>query len=230
MQSGMARRAAEPDIARVAAAIGDPTRAAMLTALLDGAPLAAGELARRAGVAPSTASGHITRLLDDGLIVRRIEGRRRYHVLAGENVAGALEALACIAPSTGKGDSSMNGLRFARTCYDHLAGVLGIAVTGALIERGILSRGMTELRPAGSEWLHDLGIDVDALRAKRRTFVRPCLDWSERRNHVAGAVGAAIADVALERRWVVRLEGTRGLRLTLRGREGLYRALGLEVP
>lgn len=226
----MARTSAEPDIARVAAAIGDPTRAAMLTALLDGAPLSAGELARRGGVAPSTASGHITRLLDDGLIVRRTEGRRRYHVLAGEDVAGALEALACIAPPTGKGDPSLTGLRFARTCYDHLAGALGIAVTDALVERGIVSRGITELRPIGVEWLRGLGVDIDALRAKRRAFVRPCLDWSERRDHVAGAVGAAIADVALERRWVIRLDGSRGLRLTLRGREGFYRALGLELP
>src|SRR5690606_16107598 len=184
------RTTAEPNIARVAAAIGDPTRASMLTALLDGKALTAGELARRAGVAPSTATGHIMRLLDDGLIARRVAGRRRYHVLAGEDVAAALEALACISPATANGDRALDGLRFARTCYDHLAGVLGVAVTGALVERGIVSRGMTELSTTGTDWLRGFGIDADALRTKRRAFVRPCLDWSERRDHVAGAVGA----------------------------------------
>ena len=202
----------------------------MLAALLDGEPLTAGELARRAAVAPSTVSGHIMRLLDDGLITRRTAGRRRYHVLAGPDVADALEALARISPVTGNGDPAFAGLRFARTCYDHLAGVVGVAVTGALVERGVVKRHMTELGSSGADWLRGIGVDVDALRARRRSFVRPCLDWSERRDHVAGAVGAAIADVALERRWVVRLDGTRGLRLTVRGREGFYRALGLELP
>lgn len=170
------------------------------------------------------------RLLDGGLITQRTAGRHRYHVLAGEDVAAALEAPARIAPSTGNGGREADGLRFARTCYDHLAGVLGVAVTGALVERDIVSRGLTELSAAGTDWLRGLGVDADALRAKRRALLRPCLDWSERRDHVAGAVGAAIADVALTRRWVVRLDGTRGLRLTLRGREGFYRALGLELP
>jgi DNA-binding transcriptional ArsR family regulator len=220
---------AEPDIGRVAAAIGDRTRAAMLAALLDGEALSAGELARRAGVAPSTATGHITRLLDEGLILRRTSGRRRYHVLAGEDVAAALEALARIAPPAVKGNQSQHALRFARTCYDHLAGALGVAVSSALVERGIISHGMTELSTAGDEWLRGLGIEWDALRTTRRVLVRPCLDWSERRNHVAGAVGAAIAGIAIARRWVIRVEGTRGLRLTLRGREGFYRALGLEL-
>lgn len=221
---------AEPDIARVAAAIGDRTRASMLTALLDGEALTAGALARRAGVAPSTATGHITRLLDDRLIVRRTAGRRRYHVLAGEDVAAALEALARISPSIRDGMQSQDALRFARTCYDHLAGALGVTVGDALVERGVVSSGMTELSAAGSDWLRGLGVDVEGLRTKRRTLVRPCLDWSERRDHVAGAVGAVIADIAIARRWVVRLDGTRGLRLTLRGREGFYRALGLELP
>jgi DNA-binding transcriptional ArsR family regulator len=220
---------AEPDIARVAAAIGDRTRASMLTALLDGVALTAGELARRSGVAPSTATGHITRLLDDGLIVRRTAGRSRYHVLAGEDVAAALEALARISPSLRNGAHPQDAIRYARTCYDHLAGTLGVAVSDALVERGVVSRGMTELSDAGTDWLRGLDVDIDELRAKRRTLVRPCLDWSERRDHVAGAVGAAIADIAIARRWVVRLDGTRGLRLTLRGREGLYRALGLEL-
>jgi len=223
----------EPDIARVAAAIAEPARAAMLVALLGGEPLAATVLARRAGVAPSTASEHLTRLVEDGLIARRSVGRHRYHTLAGDDVAEALEALARIAPSAmaaaAAGPSEQRALRFARTCYDHLAGALGVLLTDTLIARGFIGAKAFDVTAAGEGWLDGLEIDVAGLRAKRRSFVRPCLDWSERRDHLAGAVGAAIARTALERRWLVRMDGTRALRLTLRGREGLYRALGVEI-
>lgn len=233
----------EPDLARVAGVIGEPARAAMLAALLGGESLPAGELARCAGVARSTASEHLARLVDSGLITRRRSGRHRYYALAGEDVAAALEALLRIAPpSAGTAGRRGGGgrrvreesgekraLRYARTCYDHLAGRLGVLLTDALLERGLISAPGYEVTEAGEEWLRTLDIDVGALREGRRALARPCLDWSERRDHLAGAVGAAIAATMIERRWLVRTDGTRAVRLTLRGREALYRGLALEI-
>jgi DNA-binding transcriptional ArsR family regulator len=223
----------QPDLASVAGLIGQPARAAMLNALLGGQWLTASELARRAGVAAATASEHLARLVDAGLVVRRRSGRHRYHALAGPDVAAALEALGRI--SAGHATAPRGGLpadgalRFARTCYDHLAGELGVLLTDTLVERGLVAPTGADVTPSGDAWLRDLGIDAQALRATRRTHVRFCLDWSERRDHLAGAVGAAITASLLERRWIVRLDGTRAVRLTPRGRDSLYRALALDV-
>jgi DNA-binding transcriptional ArsR family regulator len=222
----------DADLVHVAAVIGEPARAAMLSALLGGQELSAGELARRAGVAPATASVHLARLVAGGLVSRRQEGRHRYYALAGADVAAALEALARLSPPEARLRAASNtptdALRFARTCYDHLAGTLGVRITDAMLERGLIrGRDAFEMTDAGEAWLSAFGIDVAALAQSRRALVRPCLDWTERRHHLAGSVGAAIATTMLERRWVVRMDGTRAVRLTLRGREGLYRALGV---
>ena len=226
------RTRAEPDLALVAGVIGEPARAAMLTAMLGGQPLAAGELARRAGVTAATASAHLARMVEHGLVSRRNAGRHRYYELANGDVAAALEALARVAALEAGNDVRLtrnDELRFARTCYDHLAGRLGVLLTQALLERGLIQGSGFELTTAGGDWLARLGIDVATLRQSRRTLSRPCLDWSERRDHLAGAAGAAITGALLERGWLVRLPGTRALRLTLRGREGLYRWIGLEI-
>ncbi len=222
----------EPELARLAATIGEPTRVAMLAAMLGGQALPAGELARRAGVAPATASAHLLRMMESGLITRRSSGRHRYYALAGADVAAALEALARIAPvESNHAQRASNGsLRFARTCYDRLAGTLGVLLTDTLMQKGlILGSSDCELTAQGQEWLCNFGIDMPALRASRRPVVRACLDWSERRDHLAGAVGTALLQTLLVRRWLVRVTGTRAVRLTLRGREGLYRTLGLEL-
>ncbi|MGH8436763.1 MAG: ArsR/SmtB family transcription factor [Pseudomonas sp.] len=224
----------EPDLARVAGLMGEPTRAAMLASLLGGQALAAGELARRAGVTAATASAHLARLLESGLLTCRRSGRHRYYELANGDVAAALEALARVAAPVAAGNPAQakgsGELRFARTCYDHLAGKLGLLLTETMLERGLIcGRTGFELTTAGDAWLVTLGIDVQALRTTRRILARPCMDWSERRNHLAGAAGAAIANALLERGWLARLPGTRALRLSLRGREGLYRSLGLEI-
>ena len=221
------------ELARVAGMIGDPTRAAMLGALLGGEALPAGELARRAGIAPATATSHLARLVEHGLLLPRRSGRHRYFTLASADVAAALEALGRITPSrrdAAANEQAPNGsIRFARTCYDHLAGVLGVMVTDRLLERRfIVGTDSYEVTTAGAGWLESLGVDVDGLRRARRVVARPCLDWTERRDHLAGGVGAAIASVMLARRWITRVEGTRAVRLTLRGREGLFRTLGLE--
>src|SRR5690606_3177601 len=167
---------AEPDLSRIAMEIGEPARAAMLSALMGGVPLAAGELARRAGVSASTASGHLARMVEAGLVRRRTDGRRRYYALASADVAAALEALARIAPPH-RGAKSERAedaaFRFARTCYDHLAGALGVRVTDTLLERGIIAGRGFEVTEAGEDWLREQGIDVVALRARRRTLSRP---------------------------------------------------------
>jgi DNA-binding transcriptional ArsR family regulator len=227
----MGERTIAPDVALAAGAIGEPARAAMLMALLGGEALSAGELARRAGIAPGTATAHLARLLEAGLVSRRVAGRRRMFELADDHVAAALEALARISPaSVQRSDSgSRDALRFARTCYDHLGGALAMAVVDAMVARGLLERRTYELRKDGASWLSTLDIDAAELGRQRRHLTRPCLDWSERRDHLAGAVGAALLSTMLERRWIVRQEGTRAVRLTLRGREGLHRALGLDA-
>ena len=222
-----------PDIAAVARTIGEPARATILSALLGGQWLTAGELARIARIAPPTASEHLGRLAAAQLIVDRRSGRYRYFALAGPEVAAALESLARVAerpsaiasPRTPDDDA----LRNARSCYDHLAGRLGVALTRVLHERGLIAGAGLEVTTRGEAELPRLGVDVASLRSGRRPLTRACLDWSERQDHLAGAVGAALLSSMLERGWLVRLEGSRALRLTLRGREGLYRALGVDL-
>lgn len=224
---------ADVDIARVATVIGDRARAAMLSALHEGRPLPGGELARRAGIASSTASEHLARLVDAGLVRAERRGRHRFYALAGDDVARAWEALAVIAPPkevrTLRAASVGAALAQARTCYDHLAGRLGVAVTDALVAAGALDdRGGGLALGDERAPLVELGVDVGALNGRRPLVLR-CVDWSERRPHVAGAVGAAIAASFLERRWIERLPSTRAVRVTDAGRTGLARALGLDL-
>ena len=213
----------DADIAPVAALLGDPARAAIVTALNDGRALPAGELARRAGIAPSTASEHLARLVDGGLLAVEPSGRHRYFRIASPEVAHAVESLAVLAPSRparSLRDAAIgDALAAARTCYDHLAGALGVALTDALLrERAIVERdGAFALGPQAATVLEPLGLEPAALPG-RRPATRRCLDWSERRPHLAGALGAALCERALDRRWVERLPGSRAVRLTPAGR------------
>ena len=225
----------EVDLAAVAAMIADPSRAAMLNALFGGEPLTAGELARRAGIAPSTATGHLARLEAGGLIVSVRDGRTRRVRLAGPEVARALEALAAIAPPARprglKEWQHGEALRGARSCYDHLAGVAGVALADALVARGVLEpgEGAFAITPRGEDELAAFGLDVPALHGARRATARACLDWSERRPHVAGALGAALLDELLRRRWLRRRTDGRALTLTAAGGDGLAAAFGVEL-
>jgi DNA-binding transcriptional ArsR family regulator len=220
---------ADADVAPVAALLGDPARARMVQALHDGRELPAGELARRAGIAASTASEHLARLVDGGLLAAQRTGRHRYYRLAGAEVARAVEALAAIAPPrrprTLREATVGDALADARTCYDHLAGRLGVALADALVERGaVIDQGDAyALGPGAASVLELLGID--ALPARRPPVLR-CLDWSERRPHLAGGLGAALCTHAIASGWVERLPTSRAVRVTPAGRKA-FASLGL---
>jgi DNA-binding transcriptional ArsR family regulator len=221
-----------PVVTDVAALLGDPSRAAMLDALMDGDARPAGELARRAGVAPSTASEHLMRLVEGRLLVVEPRGRERRYRLASADVAEVLEALSRLgseAPVNSlRAAGRTEALRAARTCYDHLAGRFGVAVTEALVARDVLDirDGSFALTDDGEVFLVNLGVDVAGARAHKRVFARACLDWSERRPHLAGALGAALADAALDQGWVRRRPNDRALRVTPKGAAELRELLG----
>jgi DNA-binding transcriptional ArsR family regulator len=212
---------AEPDISAIAAAIGEPARERMLQALMDGRALTATELAVEAGVAASTASSHVARLERAGLVTRTVQGRHRYFRIATGTIAELLEGMMGIAAGrrtvrTGPRDEA---LRRARVCYDHLAGERAIVLLERLRERRLVrgDGGFLELTADGESWLGSIGIDLDALRGKRRPLVRSCLDWSERRDHLAGAVGAAVLDRLLALRLATRDPVGRALAISSRG-------------
>jgi DNA-binding transcriptional ArsR family regulator len=202
------------DLAAVAALFGDPARAAMLGALADGRALPAGELARRAGVHPATATAHLRRLVDGGLVRVRVQGRHRYHELAGPQVAMVLEALAQIAPAAPvrslRQHRGAAALAEARSCYDHLAGRRGVELRDRLLAAGALADtdGRDHvLTAAGERLVAGLGVDPDELRSGRRVFARSCLDWTQRRPHLAGALPAALTARFLALGWLVRGSG-----------------------
>lgn len=210
----------EPDFATIAALIGEPSRALILGALLSGEALPASELAYRAHVTPQTASSHLAKLLDANLLNVTATGRHRYYSLKNHDVARILESLQLIAPplkpQTVRTSKISPDLCQARTCYDHLAGKLGVSFTHALIEREYLEleEQNYNLTPKGVAWFDAWGIDVEPLKKNRRKFAYACLDWSERRFHIAGSLGAVITELFFEKGWVKRLPHTRALQIT----------------
>ena len=223
----------EPRFAKIASMIGDPTRARMLSALMGGEFLAAGELAAAGGVSPQTASMHIAKLLDAELIVLRTQGRHRYVRLAGEEVAHALEALSFVAErSSANADKWAQGayrpLKAARTCYSHLAGELGVALFDGLLRRGTIvpDAGHFRLTPVGRVEVSRLGVplpdaSMSASASAARRFARPCLDWSERRDHLSGTLATALLERGIERKWLARVAGSRALTLSPAGAAAL---------
>jgi DNA-binding transcriptional ArsR family regulator len=219
----------DPALAERVALVAEPARLAMLFLLMDDRARPASELAREAGVAMSTASSHLAKLLSAGFIRVSAQGRHRYYRLARADVARAVEALAALAPPGQAVESRSSPLQRARTCYDHLAGQLGVQLTQALIERRWIGLRRSEYRTLrdGRRGLAELGIDVDALHARRRPFARPCIDCTERRPHVAGALGRALACRLFELRWIARTATPRAVRVTVLGRVELLRAFGV---
>jgi DNA-binding transcriptional ArsR family regulator len=221
-------------LAEVAALLGEPGRAGMVTALWDGTARPAGELARIAGVTPATGSSHLSRLVAGGVLRVEPRGRHRYYRLAGPQVAHALEALALLVAPHAASDAATTPvapLRRARLCYDHLAGGLGVAVSDALVTRGLLTlrAGSYALPPVGRRWFERFGVEVAPLEDGRRPLLRSCIDWTERREHLGGSLGAALAMHLLERDWLRRVRGERSLLVTAAGRTGFSRTLGLRL-
>ncbi|MFB6847732.1 ArsR/SmtB family transcription factor [Streptomyces sp. NPDC056373] len=220
-------------LARLAALFADETRAACLLALLDGRAWTASELARHAGVAASTLSEHLGRLVGGGLLAEERQGRHRYVRLADARVAQLLEDLAAqvtpgttVRPRTLRESSAGSAMARGRTCYDHLAGRLGIAVTDALTARGLLEQETGfALTDAGLTWFASAGIGLE--RRGRRPLARGCLDWTERRPHLAGVAGAALCRHALDSGWCVRIGSERAVKVTAAGERALFDLLGV---
>ena len=225
-------------LSEVAALMGDPARAAMLQLLMDGRAHTASDLAHTAGVTAQTASGHLSRMVEANLLVARAQGRNRFYRLASGDVAHAMESLMALAGQRAEPASQSAAwrrdpdLRFCRTCYDHLAGQIGIAVTDSLTQHGHLEpKGQRDwnLTPSGELFCERLGVDIAGARKTGRHFARQCLDWSERRPHISGALGAAIADTFFKRGWAERLRRGRTVRLTDSGRRALTRDFGTSL-
>jgi DNA-binding transcriptional ArsR family regulator len=241
----------DADIAAIGALLGDRARTRILAALGDGRALAASVLAVEVGVAPSTASEHLAKLVDGRLLVCESHGRHRYYRLAGPDVARLLEAMARLAPAAPvtslRAGTRAHALRVARTCYDHLAGQVGTGLMAAMINGGLIAGGEGADHPRaarrdrlsaagrgvdyvltdrGADVLSDLGVDLDGASAARRPFVRYCVDWSEQRHHLAGALGAAVRDRLVGLGWIRRQPQGRAVWLTPAGATGLEQTFG----
>lgn len=244
----------DTNIAALAALLSDATRCRVLLALADGRTLSASALAEEAGVAPSTVSEHLGKLLEAELLAVDVRGRHRYYRLTGPSVAELLETLAGYAPQheirSMREGTRAHALRQARLCYDHVAGRLGVSLMEALLDQGVLTRlarpggpGLAgveslggssshdveyRLGPKGAEWMGEFGIDLEAVEARRRSLIRHCFDWSEQRHHLAGALGQALAERLFALGWLVPGRQSRVVAITERGAAGLAQ-LGIEL-
>jgi DNA-binding transcriptional ArsR family regulator len=244
----------DADIAKVGTLFADRARARILMALGDGRALPASVLADEASVAPSTASSHLSKLLDGGLVSVEAHGRHRYFRLAGPEVGELIESLARLAPAAPvrslRQGTRASAVRYARTCYDHLAGVLGTGLMQAMLDRGLLAGGDGTFDPhsahddrlaspgfdldyrltaLGVRELDAFGIDLESLRDRRRPLIRYCVDWSEQRHHLAGALGAGLLERMLALKWIRRARSSRAVHITDEGHRGLRKSFGLEL-
>ena len=226
---------AVPRVATATALFAEPARARMLNALMDGGPMTATELSLHAWVTPQAASSYLASLREAGLVALEKRGRSHYYRLGGAAVAEAMEALLVLAADTvqpgGRATLHDEPFRIARTCYDHLAGRLGVAITESLVQRRYLEprgRGFC-VKSAGARFLLRLGVNVQDAKAKHRQFARQCLDWSERRPHLAGSVGAALASRCFDLGWIRRIRESRAVAVTNRGRAALRDTFSLTL-
>ena len=230
--AGSSAPVAGPDVAALAALLADSTRAQFCMALLDGRAWTAGELARHADVAASTATAHLNMLVDGGLLAQERQGRHRYLRLAGPDAAELIEHLVVLAPRRTEPKHTLSvanrnkALARARTCYDHLAGTLGVAIADAMTDQGLLdwSQGLA-LTDQGVKWIGELGLELP--EGTRRPPVRSCLDWTERRPHLAGSLGAAICRLAFDNGWITRIGTGRAVAVTEQGTSALRTRFGI---
>jgi DNA-binding transcriptional ArsR family regulator len=226
---------ADVRMAEVAALIGDPARANIMAALMGGQALTAGELVYAAGVSPQTTSGHLGKLTDGRLIACVKQGRHRYYRIATPRVAEMLEGIMAVvadAPPRHRPSSKLDeAMLNARTCYDHVAGKLGVGLTDALCAHDhlVLTEEGGEITDSGAAFFERFGVDLAAARHRRRIFCRPCLDWTERRPHLGGTVGAVLAQRCLDLKWLQRMRDSRALLITPAGRQGFNETFGLSL-
>jgi DNA-binding transcriptional ArsR family regulator len=225
----------DPRIVEIAALVGDPARANILGALMDGRALTASELAYAAGVSPQTTSGHLAKLTDARLLDLVKQGRHRYYriktPLVGQMLEGIMAVAADAPPRYRPPSRQDEEMRRARTCYDHFAGMLGVGLADSLCrhEYVLLADEGGEVTESGVAFLTRFGVDLAQLRQRRRAFCRPCLDWTERRAHIGGSVGAGLSTRLFELGWVARKRDTRAVTITARGQKGLKEVFGLSI-
>ncbi|RAL20652.1 ArsR/SmtB family transcription factor [Thermoflavimicrobium daqui] len=213
----------------------DPTRAKMLQTLLDARFHTVSELAMSAGVTPQTASYHLAKMLELNIVQVKKYGRHRYYQFISKDMVPIIESLLCIAPeekiNSLKQFDQNQAIRYARTCYDHLAGKLGVLLTDTLVENNILQKNEDNfiLTQTGEKFLINFGINLQSIRKKRRSFARCCLDWSERRHHLAGALGQAILEHLFNLKWIVRLSNTRAVKVTSLGIKEFKQVLSMDL-
>lgn len=218
----------------IAALVGDPTRATILWTLLDGKALTATELALAADTSPQNISMHLARLLQAGLLGAERQGRHRYYRFSGNEVAYAIEAMASLVSRPThpeKAAENTSPVKYCRTCYDHLAGKIGVSVTDSLLREKIIisNEGTFTVGRKGIKWFAALGIDTAALQLERRSFLRPCLDWSERRHHIAGSLAAALLHKMLSDDWIRQTRQSRAVVITAKGKKNFYEYFRLTV-
>ncbi|WP_242218417.1 helix-turn-helix transcriptional regulator [Bacillus cereus group sp. BfR-BA-01380] len=224
-----------PNISYIAKLIAEPTRAIILDCLMNGQALPASELAYMAKVSHPTISSHLSKLVEGNLLNVEQHGRHRYYRLANQEVAEALEKLGTIAPTAPvrslRQSDQLKKVRNARTCYDHLAGELGVKITEGLIDRQFLTLedGEYAVTEQGEKWFLKFGINIEKANTKRRIFAKPCLDWSERRYHISGWLGSEIANLFFEQGWITKEEKSRAVHLTNNGKKALQDQLGIDI-
>jgi DNA-binding transcriptional ArsR family regulator len=224
----------EDQFIKVASLLGDPTRAVIMWALLDGKAFTATELAIAANTSPQNISMHLAKLLEAGLLCVEKQGRHKYYRFSNKEVAYAIEAMASLIPPVmlqKKNSEKHSPIKHCRTCYDHLAGKIGVAVAESLVEQSILldSEAKLEVTSKGVKWFSDFGINIEEIKKQRRLFLKPCLDWSERKNHIAGSLGASLLDKMIADDWLRRTKDSRAIQITGKGEKELFRYFKIVV-
>lgn len=218
----------ENQFKQIAALIGDPTRAVIMWTLLDGKAFTATELAITANTSPQNISMHLAKLVQSDLLCAEKQGRHKYYRFSNKEIAYAIEAMANLIPHSSIPKKSIiekySPIKHCRTCYDHLAGKIGVALTDSLLEQKIIvdNKNVFEISPKGEKWFSDFGINVDEVKKQRRLFLKPCLDWSERRNHIAGSLATSIFDKMVSNDWLRKTNDSRAIIITGKGEKELY--------
>jgi DNA-binding transcriptional ArsR family regulator len=225
----------ENRFSHIAALLGDKCRSSMLWNLLDGRAYTATELSLCTDVSAQSASNHLSKLVDANILMVEKQGRHRYYRYANDEVAQVIESMANLVPLSQKNirkeKTETAGVTYARTCYDHIAGKLGVTITNSLLKNGIIEEVSKkyEVSSSGNNWFRSIGINIDEIKLQKRSFAYPCLDWSERRHHLAGALGATLLQTMLHHDWIRRIKNSRELLLTSKGKMELGNKLNLEL-